>query len=112
MGGKQRLGHRSGYVVVLGVVTLLARGCGGGDGNAPSSGGGESGPSSFVNAVLQAYVKASNTKPGDLSQFPPTRGIGLFGSSVALSGDTLAVGLRASAAAPRASMATRWISAA
>lgn len=46
----------------------------------------------FVNAVLQAYVKASNTKPGDLLLVPPPRGIALFGSSVALSGDTLAVG--------------------
>ena len=36
---------------------------------------------SFVNSVLQAYVKASNSEGGDL-----------FGGSVALSGDTLAVG--------------------
>ena len=36
---------------------------------------------SFVNSVLQAYVKASNTEAADL-----------FGGHVALSGDTLAVG--------------------
>ena len=55
----------------------------------------------FANAVLQAYIKASNAQGGDS-----------FGTSVALSGDTLAVGARMKRAAPRGSTAIKRIMAA
>ncbi len=80
----------------VGTAALLLASCGGDGGSPPppqsSNPPSESGPPNFANAGFQAYIQASNTKPGDLSSFPPTRGIGLFASSLALSGDTLAVG--------------------
>jgi NADPH-dependent 2,4-dienoyl-CoA reductase/sulfur reductase-like enzyme len=59
---------------------------------------GGAGLPSFAQAALEAYVKASNTGGGDS-----------FGYSVALDGDTLAVGARLKTVPRPGSMVTRQI---
>lgn len=76
---------------ILMVCTILYS-CGGGDDDQTTAPAPPNPQPNFANAILEAYVKSSNPG-GGLPNVPGTDPLGdLFGSSIAMSGDTMAVG--------------------
>src|SRR5688572_6303405 len=75
---------------ILMVCTVLYS-CGGGDDDQTTAPAAPNPQPNFANAILEAYVKSSNPG-GGLPNVPGTDPLGdLFGSSIAMSGDTMAV---------------------